>query len=263
MIDKNYWLNFCFLGGYPIDVKCPTCWKGKLNILEKFAIRESRDAIDIQKGKYGNYDIEFIDEKFSGLLTCDFCNDVVAVCGTSNFESNFDPEDLSVEYEYYRRFKVEYFSPPLNIFPLKHDYPKRVKDILKKSFSLFFIDPDSCGNKIRISVEALLDDLNADRKNSESGKMLSLHQRIKKYQIKNEGISQLMLSIKWIGNYGSHNDSISRSDLLDAYEMIQSILDYLYDNQEKKLMELAKKINDNKRPASKIFTKFDNLNSKS
>ena len=61
-----------------------------------------------------------------------------------------------------------------------------------------------------------------------------------------------MLSIKWIGNYGSHNDSISRIDLLDAYEMMNAILDELYDNYSNKLKALSKSINDNKKPLSAI-----------
>jgi len=260
MIDKNYWLNFHFKDEYPIDVKCPTCVNGKLHILEKFAIRETRDAIELQKQEYFNYDFESIDEKFSGLLVCDFCNDVVAVCGTSNPESDYDPEELSHEHKYYRRFNVEYFSPPINIFPLKYEYPKKIKAILKKSFSLFFMDNDSCGNKIRISVEALLDELGIDRKNPDKDETYSLNQRINIYNAVNKDIGELMHSIRWIGNYGSHENSLSKSDILDAYIMINHMLDYLYDNQENKISELSRSINENKRPASQIFPKFDNLN---
>ena len=63
----------------------------------------------------------------------------------------------------------------------------------------------------------------------------------------------MMLSIKWIGNYGSHSFSISKSDLLDAYEMMNAILDDLYDNYAKKLSELSRTINENKKPQSAIF----------
>lgn len=260
MIDRNYWLNFHFEDDVQIDIECPTCGKGRLNILDKIAIRQTKDAMEILKQEYFNYDIEFLEEKFSGLLTCDLCKDVVAVCGTSFPDHDNDEEGSPTQY--YKRFNPEYFSPSLIIFKLKPEYPKKVNETLVKSFSLFFVDNESCGNKIRISVEELLNVLEIKRESEvlDKPKKIILHKRIEQYKKTNPFVGELMLSIKWIGNFGSH-DSLSRSDLLDAYEMLQAILDNVFDNQENKLMKLAKKINDNKRPASKIFPSIDSLNS--
>ncbi len=245
MIDKNYWSYLHFREGKSSDITCPTCGKGKMNILEKFAIQQTRNTLELLQG---DYDIENLDEKFSGLLICDkeYCKEVVAVSGTAIPELiDGDPE--AITREYFQCLIPEYFSPPLKIFPLKDVYPQRVREILEKSFSLFFVDSDSCGNKIRISVEALLDELGVEWKKGER-----LHDRINNNKKTNDFIRDMLLSIKWIGNYGSHNDSISRSDLLDAYEMMNAILDELYDNYTKKLSALSKRINDNKKPPSAI-----------
>jgi hypothetical protein len=246
MIDKNYWFNLHFREGKSFNIKCPTCEEGKLNILGNFAVHETKYAIELQKDL--NYDIEELAEKFSGLLVCDnkYCNDIVTVSGNASPVRIYDEEDYSNQL-YYKLLRPEFFSPPLKIFPLKQEYPARVRDILEKSFSLFFVDSDSCGNKIRISVEALLDELGVECKKGES-----LHARIKNNKKTNDFVREIMLSIKWIGNYGSHNDSISRIDLLDAYEMMNAILDELYDNYSNKLKALSKSINDNKKPLSAI-----------
>ncbi len=257
MINKNYWLNFNFREDFPLDIDCPMCGQGKLQKAGDFTILETRNTVEINKQKNHAFEIEDLEEKFSGLLSCGYCDDVVALCGTSNPDHDFDEEDPSIEYAYYRRFNPEYFSPPLQIFKLKPEYPSKVKKILEASFSIFFMDNDSCGNKIRISIEALLDELGIDKKKPGTDKIYSLHQRILKYQTVDERNAELMISIKWIGNYGSHDESISRSDLLDAYQMINSILDNLYDNQEKLLQVLVKKINDNQKPASKIITIYN------
>lgn len=253
MIDKNYWLYLHFREGKSSDITCPTCGKDKINILGKFTIHQTKNTTELLK--QGNYDMENLEYKFSGLLKCDneYCNDVVAVCGTAVPEL-IDDDPEATKSEYFRCLIPEYFSPPLKIFPLKHEYPARVREILKKSFSLYFVDSDSCGNKIRISVEALLDELGVERKKGES-----LHNRIKNNKKTGDLIRGMMLSIKWIGNYGSHNDSISRSDLLDAYEMMNAILDDLYDNYAKKLSELSKTINDNEKPLSAIIKSQGNL----
>jgi len=247
MIDKNYWLYLHFREGKSSDITCPTCGKGKINILGKFTIHQTKNTTELLK--QGNYDMENLDEKFSGLLICDneYCNDVVSVCGTAVPEL-IDENPETSNGEFFRRLIPEYFSPPLKIFPLKYKYPTRVREILENSFSLFFVDSDSCSNKIRISVETLLDELGVGKIKGET-----LHDRIEKNKKTNKRIKGLMLAIKWIGNYGSHNDSVSRSDLLDAYEMIIAILDDLFDNHAKKLSGLSKSINDNKKPPSAII----------
>jgi len=254
MIDKYYWLYLHFREDKVTDILCPRCGKGRINIIGSFKIQPTKNYYDLKKEE--QYDIIDLDEKFSGILVCnnEYCKDSVAVCGTA-FPEPEDYDEETVRQQYFRFLNPEYFSPPLNIFPLKTQYPERVNTILKKSFSLFFSDSDACGNKIRTSIEVLLDELDVEKEDNSTDetKKIKLHHRIEQYKKRNIFIGELMLSIKWIGNYGSHQDSISRSDLLDAYEMIQAILDNLYDNHEKKMMEKAKEINENKKPASKII----------
>ena len=252
MIDRDYWLYLHFREGRSSEITCPTCGTGKINILGKFESHQTKNTIELQRQEY--CDFMKLNDKFSGLLKCDneYCNDVVAVCGNAFPEPECDIDEGNRQ-KYYKCFQPEFFSPSLKIFPLKNEYPARVKEILEKSFSLFLVDCDSCGNKIRISIEALLDELGIEKENPKNDKTYNLHQRIEKYQKINANLGELMLSIKWIGNYGSHDDSISKSDLLDAYEMINYILDDIYDNHAKKISELAKTINENKRPASKII----------
>lgn len=119
MIDKNYWMNLHFREGKSLYIKCPSCGEGKINILEKFAIHETRNTFELLQGSY--YETENLDEKFSGLLICDneYCNDVVAVCGTAGYEL-IDEDIETSNGEYFRCLKPEYFSPPLKIF---NEYP--------------------------------------------------------------------------------------------------------------------------------------------
>jgi len=247
MIDKDYWLNLHLEEGKPSEIICPKCGKGRINILGDFSKRKTKYTIEMEEHQC--FYEEVWEEKFSALLICDkeYCNDVVAVCGTAVPERIDDDEENSNSC-CFECFNPEYFSPALKIFPLKNEYPSEVNKILEKSFSLFFADSDSCGNKIRISVEVLLDELGVEKKKGER-----LDDRIRNNKKTNEYIIELLLSIKWIGNYGSHDDSISKSDLLDAYEMMNAILDDLFDNHAKKLSELSKTINENKMPASKII----------
>ncbi|WP_373331448.1 DUF4145 domain-containing protein [Salmonirosea aquatica] len=75
---------------------------------------------------------------------------------------------------------------------------------------------------------------------------LNLHDRIVEYQKKNSQIAEYLLAIKWIGNTGSHVGTLSQTDILDAYELLDFSLRKLYDNNEQTLNKMIKEINKRK-----------------
>lgn len=189
------------------------------------------------------------------------CKEIVAVAGSMYAEPD-DPEfNDNGEYlgqPWYTYYRPEFFTPTLEIIPLKKVYPKGVSVVLRNSFSLYFVDVEACANKIRIAIETLLDELGVNRTFINSrGKReyYKLHKRIEVYKTTNNEIGELMLSVKWIGNFGSHSESLKREDLLDAYVFVQTILDKLYDDKMKTIVKLAKSINKTKKPPSKIKMK--------
>ncbi len=89
---------------------------------------------------------------------------------------------------------------------------------MKEAFSLFWSDSASCGNKVRVGVEELLNDLNIDKERKDRNgipilskkgrpKPIMLHNRLENFSKK--GASQracanVLESIKWLGNESSH-----------------------------------------------------------
>lgn len=58
-----------------------------------------------------------------------------------------------------------------------------------------------------------------------------------------------MLAIKWLGNAGSHSQkTVSRDDVIDAYELLEHILQEIYMQKTEKLKTKAQKINKMKGP---------------
>ena len=55
-----------------------------------------------------------------------------------------------------------------------------------------------------------------------------------------------LLAVKWIGNNGSHSDSISIQEALDGAELFSHALGLLYDTKASKLKKKALKINASK-----------------
>ena len=76
---------------------------------------------------------------------------------------------------------------------------------------------------------------------------IRLHDRLELLKIKDNGrhkeIAETLLTIKLIGNDGSHSlINLTRSDTLDCYELIEDILEKVYDNRKERLIKIQKKI---------------------
>jgi len=58
-----------------------------------------------------------------------------------------------------------------------------------------------------------------------------------------------MLAIKWLGNAGSHAEgAVTLDDVMDAYDLIDHVLQELYTQKARKAKALAKLINKKKGP---------------
>tara|TARA_B100000315_G_C14298370_1_gene460672 strand:- start:209 stop:610 length:402 start_codon:yes stop_codon:yes gene_type:complete len=126
-----------------------------------------------------------------------------------------------------------------------------VSEEIEKSFSLFFSDAPSAANHIRIALEDLLTHLKIKRYKSKENKrtFLALHSRIELLPAKYKHLQDLFFAVKWLGNAGSHSDRVvTMDDVLDAYEIMEEILQDLFVKKTKRVKNLAKKINKTKGP---------------
>jgi hypothetical protein len=145
------------------------------------------------------------------------------------------------------------FQPPIRIFPINKSFTKDISKKLVKSFNLFWLDIDSCANKARIIVEDLLTFLKIKRFVIVKGKRskLSLNNRIDILKNKNNDLAEKLMAIKWIGNHGSHSDNLTRDDVLDGLEILESALNMIFNNEDKRIQKIVKEIASKKKPRSK------------
>lgn len=253
-MDTKYWLNFHFFEGRDPNLVCSKCRSGKLFQKDKFKFLETFPSRLKFLDEYSPFtEREF---KFTGFFECNnpICKEIYMVLGKVYIEPSDPDFDDMGEYlgsGCINHFLPEYISPPIEIIERKDAYPRLVNESLYDSFKLFFVDNEACANKIRIALELLLDKLGVDQID-ERGKPLFLGTRIEKYNAVDQKNSKLMKATKIIGNYGSHRDKISRKDVLDGYELMEAILDDLYDNKYEKLKAKADKITSKNKPISKI-----------
>ncbi len=249
MLDKTLWeksINPLLVEHLPAW-PCPQCSNGKL-ILAKGSLcfRQSvkqYDPKEFRKEDFENHVLLGIlvilgtaaekllktQARFSAFLTCNACDENVAVCGRAEVPSSFAKKmykDPSFSADSLSVLIPEYFTPHLLIFPLKEEYPKNIQKELAKSFSSFFSDSSSAGNKLRICIERFLDSQKISQNNN-------LHQRIVDFKKSNKDLGSMLLAVKWLGNEASHAAEIDKKDFYDYLSKKnisgkdKSYLDYL------------------------------------
>lgn len=59
----------------------------------------------------------------------------------------------------------------------------------------------------------------------------------------------MLFAVKWLGNAGSHEGTeLSANDVLDAYEIMEHLLEEIYSQRSTRLQAIAKRVNRNKGP---------------
>lgn len=171
---------------------------------------------------------------------------IVDEFGELNTENN-PPFIFKVDgYNYTRKTKFMY--PSVDLIKIPDRMPVTLAQILRISFILYWIDFDSCANKLRVFLESFLDlkKIPKQVKISKGNKIkrLQLNDRIKilRKHTKFSGIADRIEAVKWVGNEGSHRGSVSRELLIHAFELIESLIIETYYKDSNSISKLAKKI---------------------
>lgn len=230
---------------------CPSCDTGILKVQKEtfktLQTAESKKAIE-----HDAWDPEWIEQRFVAALMCsnDECGEIVYACGDSGIEENMISFD---EREHIDLIRPKFFNPPLPILRILRDCPSELQDELRKSFSLFWSDLEAAANRMRAAVEVLLSDVGIAKNTLDKNRKrvrLTLHSRIDKVRGKNPKLAHLLEAVKWLGNSGSHygGNALTRSNVLDGFELIEHAIELVYDRREDRLTKVASAINKNKGP---------------
>ena len=224
--------------------ECPTCGKGHLiAINDKEAFEETGSS---KRGRrHEVWDPDWIEERFSMLLKCNFanCGDVVSVSGNASFEEEPSQDEDGVwQQDYVRCLEVLSILPaPLPIRPIGKT-PESVKEPLRMAGQLLWQSPEGAANHIRQAVEHLMDHQKVRKRAQSGGKKLTLHARLLEFEKKDSRNGPILRAIKWIGNDGSHQGGVSREEVLDAFDMMELALTNLFDEAAAKIMRKVKAV---------------------
>ena len=159
---------------------CPTCMRGILEVVGELKTEETAETLNSHN--HPGFDYEWVRYTVLGTLKCNNsrCSEKVVMSGTGRQEEAcyIGPNGQYHEIAYFM-VKPIFMHPPINIFHVNHAVPEMVNQMLVKSFALFFCDNNACGNRIRATLEVMLDVIDVPNKD-EKGKFIHLAERLKK-----------------------------------------------------------------------------------
>lgn len=235
-INKKFKVNFT--ENDTPSIICPHCFKGDLKLQkDKFSFDETPNSKESRH--HPEWEPDWIKYRYAASFICLNCNSNTYSCGIGKhryYESYLPEEEVNFPV-----FYPKYFEPSIPLFSITKDCPENIKDLIIVSFSLAWTDVSAAASKLRIAIELLLNTINP-----ELTKIQSLHHRIKKFESEQPDIAQSLMAIKWLGNDASHVAALKEYDLAFAFEVMELVLNKLFDNSEDKLKKMVDRINDNK-----------------
>jgi len=169
---------------------------------------------------------------FKAELECVVCGESHHVLGCGEIDFDVDPEgeeffdeDLGHQIQTRKVLRLipkNFFPAPPIVFLPDDEQDEEFYLLLRQSFPLFWIDLEACANKVRTSVEYLLDH---EQLSVERWPGAKLHQRIEKLEADQPDLFARFMAIKELGNVGSHELGRLRvRDLVDAYQIVDNVI---------------------------------------
>jgi len=228
-------LNFAklkeFLSGFrknhSLPFKCPYC--------ENFSLRLKHDSwYQYDSSKYDDVQewVEpenYVFYQYLAIYRCEksHCLQEIMSSGTGSVDIDIEVDGNDEQHVLrYDIFKPKFFSPTLHFFEIPKNTPEKIQDLIVLSFSLVLQSPAAAVNSLRSAVEEILADQGILKNPAKA-----LHKRIEEDVPNNpklKDFEKLLMAIKWLGNSGSHGDSIDLDHILYVYEVLKLILDSLY-----------------------------------
>ncbi len=241
--------------------RCPICSKGHFApIKNSLTVWETSTSVKDQA--HDDWQPDWYRGTFFAQLQCSNpdCNEQAVVSGIA--KGDYDVrENGEVGPDVFYEPKFILPAPPL--FEIPYRCPAKVKDRIAEAFSLYWSDSSACVGRVRAAIELLMDELKVKRKSvNKKGEMvrLNLDGRIRELSKKGKKYKDFedhLLAAKWLGNTGAHTFTVSRDDALDAFDILEFLLEELFNDRTRHIARITKEVNKNKGPRKKKKLKED------
>lgn len=249
-IDRTKWKGPWRKEQFPLWL-CPWCHEGNL-VLQTDTINEVEEAGSAQVHGEDWWDPEMLQGRFVCFLKCTNprCREMVTCTGTSGLTDDSDP--YGEDHRYVGIYKPLFMHPAPVLFKVPKDCPDTVTAEVINASSLIWSDPVSSVSRIRTSLERLMDSLRVNKtvRDAKTGqkKWASLDSRIRSYEAGKADIDlrSLLSAIRKVSNKAVHGSTISSEEVFVCFELLELVLDRIYNKKAKHLIKLSHTINKRK-----------------
>jgi Domain of unknown function (DUF4145) len=221
-------------------VACPVCHAGHLALDRIEAVPSARSS-RIYETTHLPPDLS---GTFHGLLMCAIptCRETVAIAGDYGVDPDLEDDGTTGLFDF---FRLRFATPALKIILPPTRTPEAVTRAIDSAATIMWADPNAAANRLRIAIDELLTAYGVPRFQNADGKRwrISTDRRIKEFGRYEDGIAETLEAVKWIGNQGSHETSITATDVLDGADLLSYALKQLYDDSDEQIRRQVRAVN--------------------
>ncbi|NEH37416.1 DUF4145 domain-containing protein [Rhizobium ruizarguesonis] len=223
---------------------CPRCKDGQV-FVERNTISSSTVADSLEYFEENGADPEFDYQRFVLLMTCNNgkCRETVAVAGTTKFQ---ETRSWMGDLSYDTFFEPQTMIPGPALMVIPDGTPSKAAEAMRQAFTAFWGDRGAAANRLRISVERIMDAENIDPTKK-------LYQRIDDFGIAHPDLTDTLDALRHVGNLGSHDGDVGREELLAAFEIYQEWLRDYYGRYKDRIAAMTAELVANK---GKLTSRF-------
>lgn len=243
-INRHAWPE-TFTQDRPLKWSCGEC--GSILALLANGLRSSETGPSKEAHELLAWEPEWTTGRFVADYACAHCGDLATVIGSYTLVE--DPDSFRrQEQTYYEVYRIRAIDPAPLLISIPEEAPDPIREQVHKAFRLFWIDNAACANALRGAVELLLDHHKIRKTSKAKGTQarLTLHARIQEFTKSQTELGAMLMAIKWIGNGGSHSQSLARERLFDGFDLLEHMLRESFAPDRKRLERIAKRVNRSK-----------------
>lgn len=237
--DLSKFTDWFRSGQWP-DAHCPHC---KVGLLAAETVTEIESYASSSSRGHEAWEPEWIGGYFMCLLRCQraICREVTVAVGDWRVRDVTNSYSRAFEYDNF--FRLRSTVPPIPVVPSLDVFPDPVREALDRASEVIWVDPSAASGRLRIAIERALDALKVPKLSSGAKRVrLTTHERIGRLRLKHPEAADLMEAVKWVGNQGAHEDSLTTADVLEVAGILSEALVLLFDKSSVALSRRARGI---------------------
>lgn len=239
-VDITLWVDSFSDLSIPIW-PCPRCLHGRILRSEK-SVRTIEPKYSKDARSHDAWEPEWITERFVAVLKCDNpkCGEIVVVSGETQIVGEEDEEHGFV---YVSQLVPKSIFPAPRIIDVPKETPSQVKREIELAFQLYWSDLGASANRLRSSVERMLDEFGIAKTITTGGKkrFRPLASRIDLFAHQKPAFKDSLDALRHVGNLGTHA-VVDRPSLLAGFSILEDALAEILGKRSKKARSLIKKI---------------------